>query len=77
MTDAKRIRKELTQEMQARGVEFRCIRSLRIVRELSRRYGILPWEIEPSKKSQGYHVFIFRVDDYFQQALDEIMEEEK
>lgn len=75
MTDAKRIRKELTQEMQARGVEFKCIRSMRICRELM-RYGILPWDIEKSKKNKKLHVFIFRVDNYFTECFNEIMSNE-
>ena len=37
----------------------KCIRSLRVARELMRR-GFLPMDVEVARKSHGYLVFIFR-----------------
>jgi len=50
----------------------KCIRSLRIARELMRR-GFLPMDAEPARKSRGNIVFIFRETDALNEALDEIM----
>ncbi|KRG13358.1 hypothetical protein ACA30_15790 [Virgibacillus soli] len=52
----------------------KCIRSLRIARELMRR-GFRPIDAEPARKSPGFIVFIFRDSDELNAALDEIMSE--
>lgn len=50
----------------------KCIRSLRVARELMRR-GFLPMDAEPARKSRGFIVFVFRETDEFSQALNEIL----
>lgn len=50
----------------------KCIRSLRVARELMRR-GFLPVDAEPARKSRGFIVFVFRETDEFSQALNEIL----
>lgn len=47
------------------------IRSLRIARELMRR-GFLPIDAEPSRKSRGCIIFVFRETPELKEALDEV-----
>lgn len=50
----------------------KCIRSMRVARELMSR-GFLPMDVEKSRKSRGYLVFVFRETPDLLETLDEIM----
>lgn len=50
----------------------KCIRSMRVARELMSR-GFLPMDVEKARKSKGYLVFVFRETQPLLDTLDEIM----
>lgn len=58
--------------MMASEKKQKCIRSMRIARELMSR-GYLPVDVEKSRKSKGYLVFIFRETQDLLEAIDEII----
>lgn len=58
--------------MKVKEQKQKCIRSMRIARELMRR-GFLPMDVEKARKSRGYLVFVFRETGELNAALDDIM----
>ena len=59
-------------KLNVREQRQKCIRSLRVARQLMGR-GFLPMDVEKSRKSRGYLVFVFRDTPEFNAALNEIM----
>lgn len=58
--------------MIAKEAKKKCIRSMRVARALMSR-GFLPMDVETSRKSKGYLVFVFRESQPLLETLDEIM----
>lgn len=56
----------------AKEAKQKCIRSMRVARELMSR-GFLPMDVETSRKSKGYLVFVFRETTDLLETIDEIM----
>lgn len=58
--------------MMAQETKQKCIRSMRVARELMSR-GFLPMDVEKARKSRGYLVFVFRETPDLIATIDEIM----